>query len=473
MANPISLLIIKSSSASLVDAEAYVRNRGMSVQSLTDMREALEYIVKHRPQYVLVACDHPHKKVKALPKLLAQSLSVTVVMIAESATPSAILTLQSLNHPHLIFPPVTGAAIERTLLKLRKNELEAAKEQERQKIMASYAGTNEKSRAGYFVARGNAGEQMKAVQAATAATLGPERDRLGETFGEWESRTRTTRPLEPNVPRAGQNEADYATKRSTLMESEHPLRTEKKTVVYHGGGTAPKADRPPSLMVRGAIEALDGAVEFDDRVDLDAVARVSVATNVACITVESPRFSGYLVAAMGKNRKIDPAFIDTVKLRLFNFLRANGEAPQNEDTLGITIREVEFEAWAIAHAEFLRKTIYGADEVAMAFFPHAPASRRLEPSADESMVKISLDELRDDVPLEFDVYIHMPKNNRYVLYSPQGRKLPGAQKIRLREKGVSHMHLRKEAIRDVKRYRAQNYLNSRIEEFQKIGATAA
>lgn len=472
MADPISLLILKGSASSLIDAEAYVKNRGMIVKSLTDMREALEYIVKHQPQYVLVACDHPNKKVKVLPKILAQSLPVKVVMIAESAAPSSILTLQALNHPNLIFPPVTGAAIERTLQKMRKTELEELKEQERQKIMASYAGTNDASRAGYFIARGNATEQLKAVQAATAATLGPQKDRLGESFADWEARTRTTRPLEPNAPRTPEQEGEYAAKRSALMESEHLRRAEKKPATYHGGGTAPKNERHQSLMVRGAMEALDAAVAFDDSVNPDTVTRVSVATNVACITVESPRFSGYLVAAMGKDRKIDQAFIETVKVRLFNFLRANGETPKNEDTLGITIREVEFESWALAHAEFLRKTIHGADEVAMAFFPHAQASARLEESADESMVKISLDEIRDDVPLEFDVYIHMPKNNRYVLYSPQGRQLQGAQKIRLREKGVSHMHLRKEAIADVKRYRAQNYLNSRIEEFQKAAVAA-
>ena len=41
------------------------------------------------------------------------------------------------------------------------------------------------------------------------------------------------------------------------------------------------------------------------------------------------------------------------------------------------------------------------------------------------------------------------------------------QKGRLKDKGVVHMHLKKDSAPQVKKYRAQNFLNEKILEFQK------
>ena len=130
------------------------------------------------------------------------------------------------------------------------------------------------------------------------------------------------------------------------------------------------------------------------------------------------------------------------------------------------IKEVEFEGWALTQADFLRKSVHDGNEIAMAFFPHKDVSKTLDESASEKMLKMSLDELKEDVALEFDLYIYMPENNKYLLYTPQGKPIQGKQKDRLIEKGVTHMHLRKESVQDVKKYRAQNYLNDKIEAYK-------
>jgi hypothetical protein len=221
-----------------------------------------------------------------------------------------------------------------------------------------------------------------------------------------------------------------------------------------------------SIVVKGSVDALDKTVITRDDLAEEQITKIENSTNVACITVDSPRFSGYLVAALGKNRKVDKAFIDSIKTKLFAYLKANGEVVNNEDSMGIKIQEVEFESWAIEQAEFLRKSVHDGDEVAMAFFPHQDLSTKLEDSASQKMVKMSVDELKEDIAVEFDLYMYMPANNKYLLYTPQGMPFYGKQKENLQGKGVTHMHLRRESVGEVKKYRAQNYLNDKIEAFK-------
>jgi hypothetical protein len=61
----------------------------------------------------------------------------------------------------------------------------------------------------------------------------------------------------------------------------------------------------------------------------------------------------------------------------------------------------------------------------------------------------------------------LPANNRYVLYTPKGGTFMANQKDRLKEKGITHMHMKKEEISSAKTYTAQNYLNNKVDAFNQ------
>jgi hypothetical protein len=68
----------------------------------------------------------------------------------------------------------------------------------------------------------------------------------------------------------------------------------------------------------------------------------------------------------------------------------------------------------------------------------------------------------------------MEENQKYVRYTAQGGTFYQSQKDRLKEKGVNNLHIRKDSIHDLKRYKAQNYLNDKIAEYKaKLEAKAA
>lgn len=429
----ISVLIIKSSVQAMGSAEAYLKNRQWEVGTAMAMKEALTYIIQKKPQIVLIDVDHPNKKMKMLPSILAQAFPVKIIVYAEFDSPSAREILREMNQIYSLFPPVSGPAIERMILKIRKEKGDGDKQTMRIK-----------------------GDAVKSARAALIELANSQ-----ETGG----------PGNPKIVQEGQGPGKKFSlvqegPGSGVFNTGIPQPAQAELSLNRGAfyvrGEKKDSHHRESIVVRGAVEALDSTTVSGAE---SANGKIEKASNVACITVESPRFSGYLVTAMGKNRKIDQAFIETLKHRLFLFLKSNGETPSEEDALGIKINEVEFEDWALEQAEFLRKSIHHGDEVAMAFFPFTEVAVKFENSVDEKMMKISLNEFQDDVTVDFDLFIYLPVNNKYLLYTPQGETFKKEQKGRLAEKGVTHMHLKKENLTEVKKYRAQNYLNGKIEGF--------
>ena len=86
------------------------------------MRQALAYIIQHKPQYVMIGVDHPNKKVRMLPKLLTQAFPVKIVVFAETQNNNAIKALHEAQMEYSLFPPVSGPSIDRMIRKIKKDE---------------------------------------------------------------------------------------------------------------------------------------------------------------------------------------------------------------------------------------------------------------------------------------------------------------------------------------------------------------
>lgn len=689
-----SILIIKAQPKSNPAVESFLRNREWKIQSTTNMKEALTYLVAQKPSFVLIAADHPNKKIRMLPKLLKQSFPVFVMAFTEANNSAAYKMLLNSGCAYRINPPMTGPAVERMINKiLRDQEEEKEKAKNPRAAVANHAGSppggknpggpvHLQGEGGSFNAPVSAGELLKGLSdeqgdegediaslsgllaglaksndAGTAgfgheakalragdlaggdgeasqdasnlayfpdgtARFNPDGSpRLGadgkplryqpdgkparfHADGTPIRRGKNGRPLRPRAdgsyddaeemnseeaaafeakalslaqaaseeaseetlddseaaafasgvassggidgtegatratglaPKMGASSSDgdpsmepgsLATAggkaRSWRDGPEHQgdeapnvpgelaarnlnhgpkgethvdLSTEGRTEAgilkpgarkhgEHGGSTAgdeeaptaslhrevqkvrsakPKQLAPDNVMVRGTQAALDESVKIGDGVVNERLERSS---NVACLIIESPKFSGYLIAALGKNRYMDENFVKVINDRLLKFLRDNGEPAKDEGTMGIRIKPVDFEDWALESAEFLRKSVHNGEEIAMAFFPFTAAKTELEESAAVEMGAVKIDELRGDIKVEFNLYIYLAANKKYILYTPRGGTFYANQKGRLAEMGVKHLHVKRTELQDVSRYRAQNYLNDKIDDFE-------
>lgn len=454
-----SLLIIKSQAQGLTGVENFLKNREWKLFSTIALKDALAYMVQNQPAFVMISVDHPNKKVRKLAKVLPQAFPCCVIMFAEQTIPSSIKALAETRAEYMLNPPATGPAVERTVNKFYKDQAR-------------------KQAAGQNLERGKLGEgedrvisikgENVSAQSLLAQLMGEEADNGASYYdpshvGHYNPQaggSQTQGPLhhnsqDPNSKKSGKGwtPQNKATKKGGYIPSDDELSPATK-------------NHRDSIILKGTKEALDKSVVRSAKTT-DEVQFVEQASNVACIVIESTRFSGYLVAAMGKDSKMDEKFVDRIREKLFKFLSDNGEQVDNgKDAMQIKIKPVPFEDWAMEYAEFLRKSVHNGEEVAMAFFPHTDIKARFKESASEMMLAISLSDIKADEALEFNLYVYLERNEKYVLYTPRGGKIYQNQIDKLQGQGISYVHMFKSDVQDFNKYRVQSYLNGKIEEYQ-------
>lgn len=467
-----SLLIIKANPTSLTTVESFLKNREWKIKSTTNIKEALVFLVQEQPQFVLVCIDHPNQKVRKLPKVLTQAFPVCVIAFTEGTSSAAYGMLNATATEYLLYPPVTGPAVERTVNKYYKDQ--QTKSQNPTQLRSSNSNDDNVM---YAVRGDGQGFSPQNAQSFIASMLNDE----GGDVAVMSGATLSALGMASEGIGAG---ALHSTSQGSKELSDDPnLRTSQKK--HRGGHWAPMPDtkrgqsgrltpeqieahpqatKCESIILRGTKDALEKACRLTSFENSEAVQQ---STNVACIVVESPRFSGYLITAMGKNRSLDSAFLEKVRERLFTFLKNAGEKLNEGDAMELKIQQVPFEDWALVYAEFMRKSIHDGNEVVMAYFPHQDIKIKVEDSPAEDMASIKIDELQGDVVVEFNVYLHLSRNNKYVLYTPRGSVFYSRQKERLQSLGITQLHILKMDLLDVDRYRAQNFLNEKIIEFEE------
>lgn len=519
------ILFLTKEANSLTSTAQFLSGRDWEVGRANQLREAIAYLIQNMPQYVVIAADHPHPKVKVLPSILQQAFGVHVLVYVETPTVAAIAALKTLEKYAQILPPISGPAVERALNKLTRDATQAAAQRSIHRSSLSSTGSDSESEhliissqssakealAQLFGGEGNSESDLAGLirnsslpnlQAKQNATPSTEQG-ISESFAEYEERmarekqgqlddptpTGSNPKNSPGEPKefkpisAGRNPnfdgyINGEDPQSPNNKIDLPIPQPKSGVAFIAPAPRPgeklqynqtyagqkNKSGVESLIVKGAKEALEAStVKESTKPQIETLQK---SQNAICIMIESSRFNGYLVAALGKNRRLDDEFIYSVQNRLYTFLKNQGETLRQEETLDIKLKPVDFEGWALEEAEFLRKSIHKGDEVAMAFFPTRNLKQDLRESHQEDMVQFFIDDLKPDTPVLFDVYIYLPANNKYILYTPQGGVFLSQQKDRLKSKGVFSLHMRKNQVSDLKRYQAQNYLNEKITDFE-------
>ncbi len=520
------ILIISSGRGNLEPIEVFLRNRDWTVKVTSNLKEALIFLVQEQPPFVMVSVDHPNKKVRNFPKILTQAFPVCVIAFTEDSSASGFAVLSNSATEYLIYPPVTGPAVLRTVSKYHKDQQSAGSEgkvrrpgsstdgdsgviairgsgtgfdvNNSQNLLGSLLGEDafgvisqnsnqNASGAGYTSHPQQSTPNIAMIPNSPGLVNSGDQSSLGTTSALGES------PVSPNGSQNGpmtatqkgpSNKPMSATEDGAGMGTAHatepssrdqnkdqnwvPVRANKKHKQNRYSpeelDTHPQATKKDTLISKGAKVSLDESVTITPYLESTELGHT---THVACLIIESKSFSGYLITAMGHERRLDKKFLRQIRDRLYKFLKESGEELSDKEQMKLRIRQVPFEGWALERAEFLRKSVHNGHEVAMAFFPRQDLQGQVGSSAAEEMATIRLSEIMSDKPLEFNAYVYLPKNDKYVLYTPRGAVFYGVQKERLQKNGIHNLHVFKDDLDDVTRYRAQNYLNDSISEYEE------
>lgn len=440
---PKTILILKSNSLTLQTAEQFLVARGWAVMSTTSLTDSVQLLFENKIDYFILCANHPQKKVKQFPQLFKQFTELQFITYTDMANPSNMAALQEIGIPYQVLPPVSGPAIERVIFRIEKEE-KKLKLNEKKNLRNESKNSFDRKKAQEHISNffANDEESSSTPKATSSPTSTEVSSSNVESFPDYENRMK--RQMNNTPPK---------------KDKDYPFLTDNDAVKK-----VPDPQKPPPEFQKKIESIIDSSVKTSDA--SASIERVERAQNCICFKIDASTFRGFLVAAMGKDRRLDEELLVAINQKLVEVLQQEGGVVDDSKPMDVKIRSVNFEEWAIEKAEFLKKSIHGGNEVAMAFFPVHKTSPTFGDSVADDMLSIDIDDLASDFPVSFDIYVYLPANNKYILYTPKNSMFLSSQKGRLKAKGIDKMHAKKDSVDEIHKYHAESSLNHSIMDFE-------
>ncbi len=461
------LFIVKSKESNGKGFETFLRNRKWDLFSSSDLQKAIAMMLKQPIHCALITVDHPNPKCNRLPNIIAQTIQVPVILFAEGYSQAGIQALGASGHPYILYPPVSGPAVERMLLRIEKDLLAAQQSSPGQRNTSGLTSSTEEENYN----RNLSGKRSPSLADIVQLFEGDGQSALksaesGRTFGGNGDNTQTSDATKFSTLLPGETEP------SSLRHLNGTQQIQSLPRSDNGTSEAPVTidDSGSAHLIKGAEHALSqssvGRVAPPDLPAQTAPGKATSYSRVSCFEIRTSKLSGYIIVARCTERNHDDNINESIKLHLLEYLNTNGISTTSDDLMNLRLSPVNFEDWSIEEAMFLRKSVQSGSAVALAFFPYLAQSAPLELSPESQMFRIGLHEISVDYPLEFDIYLHLAANKKYIRYAAKDRKIIVSQRERLQSSGIQYLHVRADAARDLMRYRVQNFLNDNIKEYK-------
>lgn len=183
------------------------------------------------------------------------------------------------------------------------------------------------------------------------------------------------------------------------------------------------------------------------------------------VSVRSPKCQGAFVIEVGRSRLNPQDYLQRIEVAFFSILRRTGIELQQGEQFAIELEDYEIVEKAVEASDYKLISVTPDHEVAAAVVPLSRPFPTIETHS-ENMLKVELGDLPVEVPVTFDVFLHLPSNKKYLRYLKVGSKMSGKQSDRLGKKyRISHMYLNR-GDRDAYRrhYAAQSIDPSKKED---------
>jgi hypothetical protein len=116
------VFFLKNAQHNTKPLELYLERRGFKMETENSIPAALEKIKESKPDYVFVAWDHMDRNIQNILSLITGD-AIVIPYITSTSGPDT-RKLMGLNMPIKMFPPLSGPAIQRLVLKLQKERLD-------------------------------------------------------------------------------------------------------------------------------------------------------------------------------------------------------------------------------------------------------------------------------------------------------------------------------------------------------------
>jgi CheY-like chemotaxis protein len=189
--------------------------------------------------------------------------------------------------------------------------------------------------------------------------------------------------------------------------------------------------------------------------------------NASVVTISTLNFRGYLLTSLANKAQLDEPYIQNVKWRLKDILTLRGEPPVEEPlNFAMNIKPQMFREWAERSADFNLTTHHGAHDIHLTFVSSPePLPALLRATTHPTLIGVHASDIAPNQKLDFDLYLHLPLNSKYVKISATGGVLTSTQYARLLEHNRSMLYIDESARERFCIFVAKARLEARFKEF--------
>jgi len=237
-------------------------------------------------------------------------------------------------------------------------------------------------------------------------------------------------------------------------------RKEKTVPHYEEGEVAAKSKKLMKLGSESLLyKAIKSTIGKSLPPDQGPTKKVELVSYVYPTLVKCPRFKGILFMASATDREHEELFKDFSK-SLSEQLNDAGENGVITLLPRIKIDALPFARFFHEKGDFIIQTPYDGDGLAFAFFGTSQLPK-IDESPEPEVLAISLEnDITGGEELLFDLFLHLPRNDKFILYMNKGTPLSTKSISKFLGFGIKSVHIRKKEKDLFLAYWARNLLKN-------------
>ncbi len=487
-----TLFFIKSPTHNLKSIEAFLNKRNFAVHSEYDLKEALSKVMELQPDFVFLAWDHNDSRASSLPKLISQACAATLVIYIMTNTKEAIRKLNICAYNPKLYPPVSGPAIERLVLRSGK--------------MATVGGANQIIQS---KAKPKSKEELVKIRTSLMADLESEQHNPEETQSESHPEKERSASIERrndiiSTMKTSNLSADtvegfkHSLQEKVVLPLENLLSSLQESAEHLGAVSViddPTPAPPGQVIVQQGVENPDGLGTtiqkgfgnstlgmtiqkgFENPQGLGLIIQKGTESGQGvgtvfhqlrrayCLSIFSENWCGYLI--MVTDVVLDFSAVDLV---FYEWIKQ--QFPQVDEIDEHDFFEIgaddEFVTHLTRKADYFETVSLRGSELGISFFSVEPAKMRLNLNEEKNLIQIATEDIPTGTELSFSLQLHLPQNKKYLLYTQAHKALNSDQKQRLLTNKVDLLYTSLDFEKEYKRFVAEKIVRDQTKKLYSV-----
>lgn len=472
---PLRLVVLSKDAATVRSTVSFLSRRGVEVFATTVFQEAVDKLASEWSRFVLLSVNFPHPKIELVPQLLAQSFNTEVLLFAEIQDRKSSSKLTASKGKHIIFGTVSGPVVLMRLTQIIKESQQQAddgttsiarsssghsdegaihlKDQSKPKkneeglkrLMAALGDSTTEAEHQLknqsnpvVIQKGNRGQLLMAVPPPTESQKAKVREAVEGG---------RLKPAQPKIEKSQLKPTDIVTEEHPQVEFNHT-----------GGGPIVGLNQSSvdilERCMRAALKECCGWPRDQKETLIDY-------RTVSVLVFHTAFFRGSVLIAIGRGGFDHTEMLKSIETEfVFQLIQS-----------GVDIGIGELERYEITPASAAEDAFLAAStsavsrseklEVGMAVLDLVPEVPELVETPD-MMIAVKPDAIEPEQRLNFEVFLHLPLNGKYVKYVREGFSISSKQSSKLSARSDSSVYLTKAASTAFRQHASLKSLKSKI-----------